>query len=142
MSYSLIKKHSTLETGLKPLNPHPNPLSNYPMFVTYVHLDKKDDKVLARHNKLVHTDRYISYPYNHRIKDEHYPFEVNDIFHVEVIIPHYELNGADVGDTFELKFNMDLNRLEVNKIYKIPFEQKIHSFILREDGFLDYYIHI
>lgn len=128
--YSIISKKSTLNTGLKPLNPHPNSIPNYPMFVNYVHVDKKDDKVLIRHNKLIHKDRYISYP-----------FEVNDIFHVEVIIPHYEINGAEVGDTFDLEFNMDLNRLEVNKVYKIPFEEKIHSFILREDGFLDYYIH-
>lgn len=103
------------------------------MFIIYQHVNANDRKILHIHNKLVVDDRFILDNY---VKG--YDTELNDIFLVHITIPHSE-PGED--KTTELEFNMDLNRLEVNKVYKIPFEEKIHSFILREDGFLDYYIH-
>ena len=132
--YSLITKKASIKTTLKPLNPHPNPVPNYPMFIHYTHINKKDNTILARHNKLVTVDHEITNYYS-----EPYPYEVNDIFYVHLTIPHYEINGADISDS--LNFDMDLKRLQVNTLYKIPFEEKIHSFILREDGNLEYFIH-
>lgn len=134
MPYSLISKKGRLQTKIKPQIPHTNPITNYPMFILYSHVDSKDNKVLATHNKLICDDHEIVNYYS-----TPYPYEINDIFFVHMTIPHYELNGSDVGGTLE--FDFDINRLEVDKIYKIPFEEKIHSFILREDGMLDYYIH-
>lgn len=133
--YSLISKKSTLQTGLKPIIPHPNPITNYPMFVVYTHVNEKDKSVLHTHNKLI----LASGNRESDISPNWFHDSMNDIFFVHITIPHYELNGADVGGNLE--FNMDLHRLQVNTIYKIPFEEKIHSFILREDGNLDYYIH-
>ena len=135
MSYSLISKKSTIYAGFKPLNPNPNPVSNYPMFILYTHVNAKDGTVLQTHNRLVFNEN----PYFLDLARDLNNYDKNDIFFVHIVIPHYELNGADISQ--ELEFTMNLGRLEVNKIYKIPFEEKIHSFILRENGDLDYYVH-
>lgn len=134
--YTLITKKAILQTGLKPLNPNPNPVSNYPMFVLYTHTNAKDGSILQTHNRLVFNENPYFSDYNRASFNQ---YDYNDIFFVNVIIPHYELNGADVGG--DLEFTMPLNRLEINTLYKIPFEEKIHSFILREDGNLEYFIH-